>query len=151
MPSPTEIYNGSSGELTRELYRELEQRGPSGMIALNLFRAQKCSSRAKKYHGGIPGKGSYKDMAYDRKQWSMSQLCTTLQTHAESLGIIWGWKIDPFQPYHNQVLYINLPTGQVSFHTNIRGSGPDYPGDWDGEHLSAERIIEYVDAILKIK
>ena len=31
------------------------------------------------------------------------------------------------------VLYLDLPTGQVSFHAPARGPGPDYPGEWDGQ------------------
>lgn len=147
MTSVGEIYRGSDGRATQILYKELEQFGTIGLIAVNLFRAQKYSSRAKVYHGGIPGKGSYKGMAYDRKQWSMDQLCLILIEHAEASRIIWGWKTDPAQEYHVWVLYVDLPTGQVSFHTRDRGTGPDYPGEWDGEHASADRIIRFVESL----
>jgi hypothetical protein len=145
------VYYGSCGENTKHLYALLEGKGLAGVVALNLFRACKNSARAKIYRGGIRGQGSYKSKAYDRKQWAMRNLCKVLTEHAGDLGIQWGWKQDPAQEYHKWVLYVAIPTGQVSFHTSERGTGPDYAGDWDGEHQSAERIIEWVDNILTEK
>lgn len=148
--TPKAIYDGSNGEASKALYDRLEQLGPVGVVALNLFRAQKCSARAKKYRGGIRGKGSYKDMAYDRKQWSMGNLCQVLGEHAEALGITWGWKVDSAQSYHCWVLYVEIPTGQVSFHTDRRGHGPDYPGDWDGQRdVCAGRICDWCERLLE--
>lgn len=65
-----DVYAGSDGELTKRYYSELETKGPIGLVAMNLFRAQKCSARAKVYRGGVRGRGSYKSMAYERKSWS---------------------------------------------------------------------------------
>jgi hypothetical protein len=127
-----EIYEGSDGDATRALYAELEKLGPIGLVAVNVFRAQKNSSRAKVYRGGLRGKGSFRGMAYDRKQWAIENLAKILSSHAEECRIVWGWGVDEKQEYHKVVLYVDLPTGQVSFHTNIRGAGPDYPGKWDG-------------------
>ena len=141
------VYQGSDGELTKQYYTELEKRGPMGIVAVNLFRAQKCSSRAKVYRGGIRGQGSYKSMAYDRKQWSMNNLVKALGEHSESLGIAYGWKEDPATTAFEWVLYVDLPTGQVSFHSPTRGTGPDYSGDWDGQKLSADRIVQFCDRV----
>jgi hypothetical protein len=122
-----DIYDGSNGDATKALYAELEKLGPVGLVALNLFRAQKNSARAKVYRGG-----GYRGMAYDRKQWAMNNLAEILAKHAEECRLRWGWGNDPAQPHHCAVLYIDLPTGQVSFHTEARGAGPDYPDAWDG-------------------
>lgn len=139
------IYDGSDGDATKALYHELEAIGPVGAVAINLFRAQKCSARAKVYHGGVPGQGSYRDMAYERKEWSMANLCKVLGAHAAELGILWGWKVDPVQPFHTWVLYVEMPTGQVSFHTRARGKGPDFTGEWDGVRgASADRILRWI-------
>ncbi len=142
-----EVYAGSDGELTRRYYAELQKRGPLGVVAVNLFRAQKCSARAKKYRGGIRGVGSYRGMAYERKDWAIQQLCDALVAHGAQLGIRFGWAKDPAQPWHDDVLYIDLPQGQVSFHSGRRHAGPDYPGQWDGQHVSAERIIAFCDTV----
>lgn len=143
------IYQGSDGDLTRRLYARLDACGAAGDIAKNLLRASKSSSRAKVYRGGVRGVGSYKDMAYLRKQWSMENLCKALTFHAEQIGIRWGWKIDPAQQFHKWVLYVELPTGQVSFHTAGRGEGPDFPGEWDGvRDVSASRIIRWAEVVL---
>jgi hypothetical protein len=72
-PKAAEVYAGSNGEVTRAYYAELERRGPLGMVAMNLFRAQKCSARAKVYRGR-----GFKRDAYDRKNWSLGLLCTYL-------------------------------------------------------------------------
>ncbi|MFA5299082.1 MAG: hypothetical protein WC389_12820 [Lutibacter sp.] len=143
-----QVYQGSDGSQTRGLYKELEKHGAIGIIAMNLFRAQKCSTRTKKYHGGISGLGSYRDLAYDRKQYSMDELCKALKENAEKLNIKWGWKVDPKQEYHKHCLYVTLPQGQVSFHSDKRGIGEDFQGDWDGKNASEIRIIKFVDSVL---
>jgi hypothetical protein len=136
------IYAGSNGEATKALYARLQSLGAAGVVAMNLFRACKCSERAKLYRGG-----GYKRDAYQRKDWSIGLLCDQLMASAEILGIRWGWKEDPAQDFHNQVLYVDLPTGQVSFHAAERKKGPDYPGDWDQSKESAARIVKYVSAV----
>ena len=134
------VYEGSDGNATTTLYKSLESFGPAGFVALNLFRANKCSQRAKVYRGR-----RFKDSAYDRKQWSMNNLCGALGEHATSLGIVWGWGQDTEQVYHNWVLYVEIPTGQVSFHTDHRGSGPDYPKPWDGiRNVSPQRVCMWI-------
>jgi hypothetical protein len=139
------VYDGSDGELTKRYYGELFTHGPLGVIAVNLFRAQKCSARAKRYRGGVRGVGSYRSMAYERKNYSIEQLCEALKDHAKALGMKWGWKRDPLTPGYEWVLYIDLPNGQVSFHSSGRGMGPEYPGEWDHERKSADRIIAFCD------
>jgi len=150
LASVVRIYDGSDGDATTGLYRQLEARGAIGVVALNLFRAQKASARAKVYRGGVPGKGSYRTLAYERKQWSLNFLCTTLEAHGDALALRWGWL---FEGSHTGgfpwVLYVELPTGQVSFHAPARGVGPLYGGTWDGVHLaSAGRICRWVATVL---
>lgn len=140
-----DIYLASNPDATRALYARLEALGPVGIVALNLFRAQKASARAKVY------RRSYKGMAYDKKQWSMDNLCRELSAHASDLNIRFGWKQDPLQSFHNWVLYVDLPdnVGQVSFHTSARGLGPDYPADWDRiPEASPPRICRWCSSLL---
>jgi hypothetical protein len=141
------IYRDSDGNATKALYAELHKHGAPGFIAVNLFRALKCSERAKVYRGH-----GYKSAAYDRKQWSINNLAMCLTSHAESLGIVWGWLEDPQQRKHNQTIYIELPhdIGQVSFHTALRDKGPDFPGAWDGARgQSPMRVCRYVMSVLE--
>ena len=99
--------------VSRALYARLEGHGPIGQVAMNLFRACKTSQRAKVYRGR-----RYRGAAYDTKQYSMDLLCAHLVDHAPTIGLSsWGWREDSDQPVHRQVLYIDLPTGQISFHT----------------------------------
>ena len=63
----------------------LEVLGLAGVLAVKLFRAQKASERAKVYRGS-----RFKGAAYDRKQWSMDNLCAA-PTSADELDIAWGW------------------------------------------------------------
>ena len=144
LASVISVYRGSDGDATKALYARLEALGPLGFIAVNLFRAQKASERAKVYRGG-----GYRGMAYDRKQWALDNLCRALTEHAADQGIAWGWGEDPAQPVHKHVLYVDLPTGQVSFHAPSRGEGPDYPRAWDGvPGQSPDRIIRFVARLL---
>lgn len=145
----TNVYSGSDADATRALYARLERLGPAGTIAVNLLRAQKNSARAKVYRGGERGRGSYRSMAYERKQWAMGQLTKALSDHGQACGITWGWGIDQAQEYHNVVLYVDLPTGQVSFHTDRREVGPDYAGKWDGVRgVSPERVCSFAAQLL---
>jgi hypothetical protein len=136
------VYRASDAEATRELYAELSEHGPDGELAVNLMRACKKSERAKKYTRRFRG------ASYDGKEWAMGEICRILTEHSDLAR--WGWGIDEKQEYHKHVLYVDLPNGQVSFHTAARGTGPDYPGVWDGQvERSAGRICSYAAAILE--
>lgn len=135
------VYNGSDAEATRTLYAQLSALGPQGEIAVNLFRAHKTSTRAKLYRGR-----QHRDAAYDTKQWSIANLCRLLAEHSD--GMRWGWKEDTGQPLYCWVFYIDLPAGQVSFHTDVRGGGPDYGREWDGlRDVGAMRICRFIEAL----
>ena len=148
-----QVWNGSDGKMTKDFYYRLAARGPIGEIAVALFRANKTSFRAKRYHGGIPGKGSYRSMAYSSKNWSLEQLCKRLDEFASQLGIVWGWKEDHEQSVHRWIIYVELPNdfGQVSFHNSLRHQGPNYQSEWDGRRLSAERICAFCDYVLTLE
>lgn len=136
------VYGGSDGTATSELFRKLERLGRAGVLAVNLFRAHKNSSRAKVYRGR-----GYKDAAYDRKQWAMGNLVAALEQ--QDPPIEWGWGHDESQPHHKWVLYVDTPRGQVSFHTAQRGAGPDYPKQWDGvRDAGAQRICSWIVDLL---
>lgn len=144
-----EIFSQNDGEVTKAYYSDLSSTA-LGEIAVCLFRAQKRSSRAKEYRGG-----RYRRSAYDVKSWSMEQLCDklaawNLQALLPSDGIPWGWKQDSsvqFGAGHSWVLYVDLPQGQVSFHSPTRMKGTDYLGEWCGQHKSAERILAFCDHV----
>lgn len=138
--SAVDIFHGSDGQLTRMYLARLEGLVEEGKIAAELFRAQKSSARAKQY----PGR--FKDYAYDRKSEVLEKLTAQLEAYGR---FQWGWKSDPNQPYAPWVLYIDLPQGQVSFHALDRGDGPDYPGDWDRQHVSSERILQFCDSLAR--
>lgn len=140
------VYSASDGEATRRLYARLEQLGPKGAIAVNLFRACKCSERAKLYRKG-PG---HKTAAYERKDWSIKNLAGILEAHGANLGIAFGWGVDEAMKIsgdpHHHVIYVEIPGhGQVSFHNGMRYGGPDYAGKWDGARKTApERICRWI-------
>lgn len=139
------VYCGSDADATRALYERLGKLGSQGLIAVNLLRAQKSSSRAKIYRGG-----GFRGKAYDKKQWAMGQLCDELaRLGALEHGLTWGWQQDPRAPVYKWVLYIDLPNGQVSFHSPTRGDGPDYLRSWDGvPQASAARICTFAATLL---
>jgi hypothetical protein len=148
-----EIYYGSDGGATRRLMTQLEKTGQLGRIAAQLFRAQKASSRAKVYRGGLRHKSgdfsSYRGLAYDNKEKALLGLSVVL--NEDSQGLRWGWKPDPNQRHAKFLLYVDLPTGQCSFHSPMRHVGPDYGGEWDGEHGSETRIVEFCESVLAEK
>lgn len=140
-----EVFTQQDGKVTKAWYAEMNQRGAAGQLAVALFRAQKRSTAAKVYRGG-----KYRRAAYDVKNWSLSEICRILVAYP-SLGLRWGWKQDPTMVQrgdpHDQVLYVDLPQGQVSFHSDQRLHGPDYGGEWDQQNKSRERILAYCDAV----
>jgi hypothetical protein len=147
-----EVYKGNDGATTKKFYALLALSGAIGDIATNLFRTQKASARAKVYRGGVRGVGSFRSMAYDKKDWSIEQLCKSLAAHPET-GITFGWKLDPKMVALHEaakwVLYVDLPGGQVSFHNIKRHEGPDYPGEWDGVlNVSGQRIIDFCNRVI---
>jgi hypothetical protein len=138
------VYAGSDGGATKALYARLETLGPAGVVALNVFRACKASERAKEYSG------RYKGRAYDKKQWSIDNLCTALLAEAQGLGLVWGWAEDPHQSKHKHVFYLETPHGQVSFHSEYRGQGPAFPNQWDGvKGVASDRICRWIAALFE--
>ncbi len=138
-----DIFNGSDAAVTRLYLGALEKKKPWGPIAAALFRAQKSSTRAEDYRGNSV------DQAYDRKADVIKRLCLLLPELETDLGIGWGWGEDALESYAPHVLYIDLPNGQVSFHSTKRFEGPEYPGEWDGKHASKGRILALCDAIMQ--
>jgi hypothetical protein len=108
-----------------------------GSLAANLFRAQKSSTRAKRY------RGDSQEYAYDRKGNVLQKVCDLLQ----STSFSWGWGVDPRETSARHVLYVDLPQGQVSFHLLERGLGPDYSGKWDRSNESEERVLDFCQSI----
>lgn len=148
--SAWEVFHQSDAAVTRRYHAELERRGPAGIVASLLLRAQKSSRRAKRYgpSAGV-GRLSYRDLAYERKGESLRRLVAALAEHGESLGFRYGWGEDTAQSVNRWVLYCDIPRlGQVSFHSPERYDGPDYPEGWDGVRLSEQRILQCCDAIM---
>ncbi len=143
------IYDGSNGDWTKELYRLLEAKGPMGVIALNVFRACKTSERAKVYRGRNQN-GRFRDQSYDRKQFSLYNLCEMLnRLHPQAMDFRWGWAKDQSEPYAPWIIYVELPTGQVSFHSPARGMGPLFTGKWDeAKGTAPDRICRWCAMVL---
>ncbi|MEQ8667583.1 MAG: hypothetical protein RIC12_00335 [Pirellulales bacterium] len=139
------VMDGSQSSKTRAFYRRLEKLGRRGRVAAQLFRSQKTSSRAKKYRGGL-ATISYSELSYRRKGDSLEKLCELLKE--DSLDMDWGGAWDPDQDYAPYILYVDLPQGQISFHSISRFSGPDYSTPWDGKHASEDRIVEFAQTVV---
>lgn len=89
---------------------------------------------------------SYRDLAYDRKDEALTNLAMLLADTAH--GLPWGWKRDEKNHSARNILYLDLPRGQVSFHSAHRHRGPDYLNDWDGEKKSEQRILEFCNSLM---
>jgi hypothetical protein len=135
------IFTQNDGNVTKRYYLELAACGHAGELAVALFRCQKRSSAAKSYRGR-----NFKAEAYEVKNWSLSEICRLLQK--DNLGMVWGWARDEKAINFEWVLYCDLPTGQVSFHSADRLNGPNYPKEWDGFHLSKQRIVRFCDSVM---
>lgn len=140
-------YYGSDPALTRKIYDRLRKSaGQVGELAALLLSAQKTSDRAKVYKNA-----DHRRQSYSTKRKSMTAIANHLMLYAEVVGIVsWGWKIDPSMEDGEMkwVLYVDLPNGQVSWHSPERFEGPDYPHEWDGSKESKNRIIEFAQSVL---
>lgn len=131
----------NDGQVTQAYYAEMNTFGHEGQLAVALFRAQKRSDAAKRYRGR-----SFRGEAYEVKNWSLGEICRLLS--GPDHNFVWGWKRDPNTPGFEWVLYVELPTGQVSFHSASRLAGPDYRGEWDGQKgASTQRIIDFCNQV----
>ena len=101
------VYTDSNAQKSRALYRKLEELGTEGLLAAYLLRVQKASDRAKMYGGAE--RGRFRHHAYDSKGKGLSEICDQLA----SLPFGWGWSVDKAQNRFPNVLYLDLPTGQV--------------------------------------
>lgn len=138
-------YWGSDGALTLQAFAALLACGYNGELACLLFRAMKASTRAKVYRGGN-GKDSYRKLSYDRKGESLALLCEFLTGCSADC---WGWKMDHSAQHNNRwVLYVELPNGQVSFHSEKRYSGPEFKGEWNRDSHSEESVVTFCEEVI---
>lgn len=142
MTTAQTVFDTSNGAVTQRYYDQLLQRGMRGVVALNLLRALKASKRAKVYSP------QWRKIAYEKKKWSMSILANTLTQHAADLGVVWGWGRDKYARGYTHVLYVDLPTGQASFHSPERFKGPDYVGEWSREP-AIRSVLRFCDAVMR--
>jgi hypothetical protein len=144
-----DILTTSDGADTRSFSKRLRANGPLGVLGYLLLAAYKASSRAKEYRGGIERGGSrvsFSDLSYERKDKQLAELAEFLSENPE-LNVRWGWGRDNnVDACH--VLYVDLPEGQVSFHSRRKHKGPLYPGTWDGMRDTEARIVRFCDQLL---
>ena len=135
------MFKTGSGDDVVAFTIELAKRGAAGAVACALFRAFNNSFRAKK------GRKQRRER-YDRKGDALKSLCTSLVEFNPRLHFKWGWGRDEGTRGYSDVLYVDIPTGQVSFHSAGRYQGPRYKGRWDGSKESRERIADWCDQLL---
>ena len=139
-----EAFNTSDMETTTQYQNDLYCRGYEGQLAFGLFRAQKRSAKAKDYR-----KGRHRRNSYDAKNDALKYVDAVLTRWGDSLGVAWGWKLDPRQPKHNQVLYVDFGCGyQCSFHSEKRYSNQEFEASWDSAASSINTVISYCDQVM---
>jgi hypothetical protein len=108
-----------------------------GQLLAALRDAQRANDRAKSraanglrrrdYHDGsrYSGANYYRSgQARDHDYCEKSVAITHAVSLATEAGVKFGWRRDGGGvPW---VVYFDMPTGQVSFHVDTRGEGPDY-------------------------
>lgn len=135
-------FQTTDGDEVIDYCTALCERGLIGGLAVCLFRTQNNSSRAKRNHRS-------RSSRYENKNGQILTLCRFLERFAEGLAVDWGWREDDQQAYHRQVLYVDTPEGQVSFHTADRLQGPDYEKPWCQKRPSEDRLLGLFAEILR--
>ena len=148
------------GAETRRINRVLGAT-PLGRLLIALRTAQEASQRAKsraadglryrEYHDGSEYRWSNyrrsrqaRENDYEEKRAAVADAVGM----ARAAGINFGWRRDGSRiPW---VVYFDLPTGQVSFHIEDRGEGPDYDKPWDGvQNASGTRITAAITELVQ--
>jgi len=132
------IFKARDSKATMEFCTELATRGIDGAVAVSLYQVQYSSSRAKKY------RRDGRQSSYARKNQVLSRVPHWLKASS----IPFGWGHDRSTIAYPWVLYVDLPTGQCSFHNQSRGPGPDYLGKWIDDKPSFDVVMDYCDAVL---
>ncbi|MBL6852365.1 MAG: hypothetical protein ISS15_05430 [Alphaproteobacteria bacterium] len=141
------VYLGSNGDKTKALYQRLNALGPVGFVASNLFRACKCSERAKDYR-----RGSQKREAYRRKQWSLDNLdgvrcCSNMAQRSGSSGA--GRPIRRRNSTSKCSMSSSRPA-RLAFTPRRAATARIFVGAWDGVRGEApERICRWVVQVLE--
>ena len=139
VPKATLAFESSEPSETTAYYDHLLRRGLIGQVAFGLFRASKRSDRAKGYR-----RRAHRGNAYDAKNEALKYLNAALGAWTE---FSWGWAVDSHQEFHRHVLYVDLPTGQASFHSATNFGGRLYDGVWDGQGKSVENVLSFCDQV----
>ena len=85
-----------------------------------------------------------RDADYMEKERHLRDACSL----AKGAGICFGYQESDTSEVAPYVIYFELKTGQVSFHTADYGSCPAYHGQWDGQHISRERIMAAIAEVI---
>lgn len=117
---------------------KLREQGDAGLIAELLLRLVVATERRR------PHKLARDDIASHRRRQVIDGLCRALLV---DMRLRWGWKTDPSRVFDDQLLYVDLPTGQVHFRDSRRGPGPEYAAEWDGTNDAGRRVRRFAEAV----
>ena len=140
IPSAIEVFYQHNGDVTRAYYQHLtDTHGARGRLAVALFRALK---RSKDPQGiGYRRVSRRKTESYDKAEafnWAVQEIIRGLSLSI-TLDYAWGWR-DGF-------LFVDLPTGQVSFICEDRGFAPLYEKQTELCVSTDIRIIQFCDSL----
>lgn len=136
-----DVFKQRDGEATVTLCIELSKRGLLGAAAVCLYQAQYSSARAKTYRRRSKG------YSYERKNIALMRMPRWL----ERSSIEYGWGFDATSKNYENVLYVELATGQCSFHSSERGDGPEFKGRWNPEVDSMTSVFRFCDQVLSLE
>ncbi len=135
-----DVFNKRDGNATVALCVELSKRGLLSAAAVCLYQAQYSSARAKTYRRRSKG------YSYERKNTALMRMPRWLSR----ADIHYGWGYDATSKNYEHVLYVELATGQCSFHSSERGDGPEFKGSWNLEVDSMTSVFRFCDQVLSL-
>lgn len=122
--------------------KELESRGPMGLLASMLYRVANAFMLAELYDSIAPICGEpYSDHPRKTFERKLHEVALLLCGSSDYCGIRWGWHGDDRCMESPWVMSIELPIGGIQYRTPRRGQGPTY----QKEQYLGTRNIESID------
>lgn len=129
--------------------KELESRGPMGLLASMLYRVANASMLVELYDSIAPiCGGPYSDHPRKLLESKLHEVALLLCGSSDYCGIRWGWWRTDQCMESPWVISIDLPLSRIQYRTPHRGQGPAFQKELNPWPENIESTDRFCDAVL---